>query len=48
MGKKQKKKATQGKEISQKACVVENEEDETCSDCCSCDILLFASDGEDS
>ena len=48
MGKKQKKKATQGKEISQKTCAAENEEDETGSDCCSCDILLCASNGEDS
>ena len=48
MGKKQNKKATQGKEISQKTCATENEEDETGSDCCSSDFLLYARNGEDS
>ena len=38
MGRTQKKKATQ-KEISQKTCAAENEEDETGSDYCSYDIL---------
>ena len=46
MGKKQKKKATQ-KEISLKSCAAANEEDITGTDCCSCDILLCASNGED-
>ena len=42
MGRKQKKKATQRKEISQKTCAAENEEDETGIDCCSCDSLSCA------
>ena len=48
MGKKLKKKATQRKEISHKTCAAENEEDETGSDCCSCDSLYCACNGEDS
>ena len=47
MGRKQKKKATQ-KEISQKTCAAENEEDETGIDCCSCDSRSCACNGEDS
>ena len=48
MGRKQKKKATQRKEISQKTCAAENEEDETGSDCCSWDLFSLACNGEDS
>ena len=48
MGRKQNKKATQRKEISQKTCATENEEDETGIDCCSCDSLSYACNGEDS
>jgi len=46
MGRKQKKKATQ-KEISQKTCATENEEDKTGTDCCSCDSPSCACNGED-
>ena len=42
MGRKQKKKATQ-KEISQKTCAAANEEDETGTDCCSCDSFSCSS-----
>ena len=48
MAKKQKKKATQGKKISQKTCAPKNEENETGTDCCSCDLLSCAWNGEDS
>ena len=48
MAGKQKKRATQGKKISQKTCTVENEEDETGIDCCSCNSLSCACNGEDS
>ena len=48
MARKQKKRATQGKKISQKTCTIENEEDETSIDCCSCDSLSCACNGEDS
>ena len=47
MGRKQKQKATE-KEISPKTCAVENGEDETGIDCCSCDSLSCACNGEDS
>ena len=40
--------ATQRKEISQKTCAAENEEDETGSDCCSCDLFSCTCNGEDS
>ena len=46
MGRKQKKKATQRKEISQKICEAKNEEDETGIDCCSCDSLSSACNGK--
>ena len=42
MGRKQKEKATK-KEISQKSCATENEEDETGSDCCSSTSVFRAS-----
>ena len=48
MGRKEKKKATQRKEIFQKTCAAENEEDETGIYCCSCDSLSCACNGEDS
>ena len=48
MGKKQKKKATRSKEMSQKTCIAEIEEDESGSDWGSCDNLLCANNGEDS
>ena len=48
MEKKQKKKATQEKKISQKTCAAENEEKETCIDCCSCNPLTCACNDEDS
>ena len=47
MGRKQKKKATQ-KEISQKTCAAENEDIESGTDCCSCNSLPCACNGEDS
>ena len=47
MERKQKKKATQ-KEISQKTCAAENEEDKTCIEFCSCDSLSCARNGKDS
>ena len=42
MGKKQKKKATQSKKISQKTCAAENEEDKSGIDSCSYDSLSGA------
>ena len=48
MGRKQKKKATQRKKISQKMCAEENEEDKTSTDCCSCDPLSCSCNIEDS
>ena len=47
MGRKKKKKATQRKEISQKAYAAENEEDESGTDCCSCNSLPCACNVED-
>ena len=47
MGRKQKKKATQRKEIPQKKCAAKNEGDETGIDCCSCNSLPCACNGED-
>ena len=47
MGRKQKTKATE-KEISQKTCATENEEDKTGTDCCSCDSPSCACNSEDS
>ena len=47
MARKKKKKATQ-KEISQKTCAAENEEDITGIECGSCDSLSCASNGKDS
>ena len=48
MGRKQKKRATQGKKISQKSCTTENEDDAKGINPCSCDSLPYASNGEDS
>ena len=48
MAKKQKKKVTQGKEIPQKSCIAEIEEDETGIDHCSCILLSCAWKGKDS
>ena len=47
MGRKQKNKATQRKEISQKTCTAENEDNESGTDCCSCNSLPCACNGED-
>ena len=47
MARKQKKKATQ-KEISQKTCATENEENKIGIECGSCDSLSYASNGKDS
>ena len=48
MARKQKKKATQRKEISQKTCAAENEEDKTGIEYGSCDSLSCACNGENS
>ena len=47
MERKQKKKATQRKEIPQKTCAAENQEDESGTNCCSCNSLPCACNGED-
>ena len=48
MGRKQKKNATQRKNISQKTCTTENVEDEIGIEFFSCDSLSYACNGEDS
>ena len=48
MGRKQKKRATQGKKISQKSCTAENEDDAKGINPFSCDSLPYANNGEDS
>ena len=48
MGRKQKKRATQGKKISQKSCTEKNEDDVKVINPCSCDSLPYANNGEDS
>ena len=48
MGKKQKKKATQSKAMSQKTCIAEIEEDEIGIEHCSCISLTCICKGKDS
>ena len=48
MGKKQKKKVSQGKKRPQKTCAAENEEDRSGIDSFSCDSLSGACNDEDS
>ena len=48
MGKKQKKKATQGKKKPQKSCIAEIEEDKIGIEYCSCDSLSGTCNDEDS
>ena len=48
MGRKKKKRATQGNKISYKSCKAQNEDDAKGINPCSCDSLPYASNGEDS